>query len=134
MRHLWIGPTTVMLLTTLSAAQNISAPQRYDPSSEVTVQGTIMEVNNQSSPGTLRGAFLILKTSTTTINVHLGSPTGRAAREARLTAGQHVEVIGWIVNRHGTSVLLAREVRAGSTVHTFRTARGFPVSGRALRR
>ncbi len=134
MKHLWIGLMVGVCSSTLGVAQHISAPQRYDPSNEVTVQGTIAEVSNQASPRTPRGTFLTLDTSTTTLKVHLGPPTGRAVREARFSAGQQVEVVGWIVNRHGTSVLLAREVRVGSAVHTFRTARGFPISGRAPRR
>lgn len=134
MKHLCVGLVVGVCLTTLAAAQNISAPQRYDPSNEVTVQGTIVEVNNQATPRAPRGMFLTLKTSNTTFQVHLGSPAGRAVREARFSAGQQVEVIGCIVNRHGTSVLLARQVRAGNTVHTFRTTRGFPISGRAFRR
>ncbi len=133
MKCLWLSFTVVVCLTASALAQVAPRPMRYDPSREVTVQGTVVEVRNMARPGPLYGTHLVLRTPLNTLDVHLGPQRLAASRAASLAAGESVEVVGCVVNQNGSPILLARQVRKGDTVLTFRSARGLPMASRKTR-
>jgi len=133
MKTLWLSLTALVCLSATAVAQMAGAALRYDPSNEVAIRGTVVEVRSMARPGTPHGTYLVLKTPTDTLNVHLGPRRGSARRSASLAAGEQVEVVGCVVNSRGSQIVLAREVRKAGSVLTFRSARGFPTAGRAQR-
>ncbi len=133
MKSVWLSLSALVCLSAAAMAQMTGAALRYDPSNEVTVRGTVVEIRNLARPGTLHGTYLVLKTPTDTLNVHLGPRRWSARGRASLTAGEPVEVVGCVVSNRGSQILLAREVRKAGSVLTFRSARGLPTAGRAQR-
>jgi hypothetical protein len=123
-------------IPTASAQRRGSQTPRYDAATEVTLRGTIQEVRQTTGMGRrhLGGTHLTLKTDTDTVEVHLGPAAFIAEQKLVLTGGDAVEVVGSRVTVAGTTAILARELRTGDQVVTFRDAQGFPKwSGRGRR-
>jgi hypothetical protein len=102
----------------------------YDRANEVAVRGTVVEVRDMARVGTPHGTYLVLKTPTGTLNVHLGPRAWSAKGRASLSPGEPVEVVGALARYGQSAILLAREVHKANTTLTFRNAQGFPVVGR----
>jgi hypothetical protein len=130
MRTLWLILMAFVCLPAVILAQATRAPLRYDPSNEVAIRGTVMEVRQLVRSGTPHGTYLVLRTPTNILNVHLSPRALSAKTGASLKAGESVEVVGSLVSRGGSPILLARKVRTPNTVLTFRSDRGFPVASR----
>lgn len=133
MKTFWLYLSVILCLSATAMAQMTGAALRYDPSNEVAIRGTVVEVRDVKRPGTPHGTYLVLKTPTETLNVHLGPRRSAARGSASLAAGEPVEVVGCVVSSRGSQILLAREVRKADSVLTFRSARGLPTAGRAQR-
>ena len=133
MKSLWLLLCALACLSATAVAQMAGAALRYDPSNEVAIRGIVVEVRDVRRPGTPHGTYLVLKTPTDTLNVHLGPRRWSARGSASLVAGEQVEVVCCVVSSRGSHIVLAREVRKAGTVLTFRNARGFPNAGRAQR-
>ena len=131
MKTLWLFLSVLVCLSATALAQMTGAALRYNPSHEVAIRGTVVEVRDLARPGTPRGTYLILRTPAETFNVHLGPRRWSARGRASLAAGEPVEVVGCVVSSRGSQIVLAREVRKAGSVLTFRNARGFPTAGRA---
>jgi hypothetical protein len=113
----------------LSAASFAQAP-RYDRTSEVKVQGTVVEVRDLGRAAAPRGTYLMLRTPLGTLRVNLGPHPDLDNARPTLAAGETVEVVGSLARTSGGAILLARQVRKGDAVLTFRSERGFPVVSR----
>lgn len=133
MKTLWLLLSVLACLSATAVAQVAGGALRYDPSNEVAIRGTVVEVRNVARAGTPHGTYLVLKTPTDTLNVHLGPRRWSARGSASLAAGEQVEVVGCVVSSRGSQIVLAREVRKADSVLTFRSARGLPTAGRAQR-
>jgi hypothetical protein len=130
MRAIGLSLAAIVCLSAASFAQAPRLPLRYDRAHEVSVQGTVVEVRDLGRDTAPRGTYLILRTEVGILRVHLG-PRGRMAKaRPTLTPGEAVEVVGSLVRTNDEQILLARQVRKGDTVLTFRNDRGFPVMGR----
>jgi len=130
MKALWLSLAVVVCLSAAALAQLNRPRLRYDRANEVTVRGTVVGVRDITRVGTPHGTYLILKTPTNTLNVHLGPRRWAAKGWSTLSAGDPVEVVGCLVSPGESPILLAREVRKAGTVLTFRNMHGFPISGR----
>ncbi len=126
MKSLWLSLIVLVCLSATALAQMTGAALRYDPSNEVAIRGTVVEVRDLARPGTPHGTYLMLRTPTETFNVHLGPRRSAARGSPSLAAGEPVEVVGCVVSSRGSQIVLAREVRKAGSVLTFRSARGVP--------
>jgi len=130
MKALWLSLTALVCLSVAALAQLNRPRLQYHRANEVTVRGTVVEVRDITRVGTPHGTYLILKTPTDTLSVHLGPRRWAAKGRSALSAGDPVEVVGCLVRPGESPILLAREVRKAGTVLTFRNVQGFPISGR----
>lgn len=118
---------------------------RYDPSTEITVNGTVEDVQQltgaqkgqQSQPGLMcevcpmgaTGTHLTFKTTQGTFNVHVGPATYLASKNFRVAKGDELTITGSKVQFQGTESLIAREIKKGDQILTLRDAQGFLKAG-----
>jgi len=107
---------------------------RYNPATEVTVQGTVQEVKQFTGPRGFTGTHVILKTDQATLDVHLGPSPFLAQHKFEVKQGDQLQVKGSKVQLNGADVLLAREVKKGEQTLTLRDAQGFPLWSRRAQR
>jgi len=138
-RHILVRVVIVMLAMTGPAsiaafAQGPNQPggthPRYNPATEVTVQGTIQEVKQFTGPRGIPGTELILKTDQGTADVRVGPSAFLAQNKFEVAKGDASQVLGSKVQINGWDVLLARELKKGEQTLTLRDAQGFPVWSR----
>ncbi len=99
----------------------------YNPATEITVKGTVDEVNEFSQRGGARGIHVRLKTNQGTLDVRLGPSGFLAAKGLTVEKGDHIEVTGSKVTYNQVEAVLARVVKKGDTVVTLRDPDGVPL-------
>jgi hypothetical protein len=108
---------------------------KYDPSTVVTVKGTIDEVQDgmmhSGQMGQMKGTDhmgmdLVLKTDKETLTVLVG-PT-RFVKEKNFTfaQGDQIEVTGSKVKYNNADAVIAREIKKGDKTLTLRDEKGIP--------
>jgi len=102
----------------------------YDRSREITVQGTIEEVENARSGAPL-STHLKVRAQQGLVDVDLG-PAATASK-LTYTPGQAVQVVGVMADASGGPVLLARIVESGNQVTVLRNEHGLPLRARGPR-
>jgi len=119
--------TLVFTGTTAMLAQRPGpGPRRYDVKTEITVKGTVDDVQQFTGRRGMDGTHLMLKTDTETLDVHVGPTSFLADKKFSVAKGDQVEVTGSKVKVGGADVLLAREItKDGSTV-VLRDSQGRP--------
>jgi hypothetical protein len=125
----------VVGLSLAASAQTQRSRRNYDPKTEVTVQGTIEDVQQQAGRHGWSGTHLLLKTETGTLPVHVGPSSYLAKQQFSFVKGDKIEVLGSRVTIAQKETLLAREItKAGKTL-VLRDAQGIPqwAGGRAWR-
>jgi len=110
---------------------------QYDTTKEVTLKGTVEEVQEMDCPecprGT-KGTHITLKTSDQNFDVHLG-PTGYLTDQKFTVAKKdQLEVTGSKVKQGDAEVILAREVKKGDKTIALRNAQGVPAWSRGMQR
>jgi hypothetical protein len=110
---------------TAARAKAVAAAPRYDIAKEVTTEGTVASVVTKPSPGMLAGAHLMVKTSSGTLDAHLGSYAMRGTNALTLTVGERVKLVGVMTSALGQPVLLVRTVQSGSGLRVIRNLHGF---------
>jgi hypothetical protein len=124
-----------VFLAVSAAFAQMRATPRYDPKTEVTLKGTIMDVTEQAGPrGRWTGTHLMLKTDAQTIDVHIGPTRYLEQEKIHFSKGDTVEVTGSRVKIDNADVLLAREIKMGDRTVTLRNAEGVPVWSRGRRK
>ena len=111
------------------AAQKSTSVPKYDPTTEVTLKGTVDEVRDRECPvsGGM-GSHIILRLSADkTIEVHLASTKFVKAYELVFSKGDNIEVTGSKVTFEGVETIFAREVKRGNDTFVFRDKDGKPV-------
>jgi hypothetical protein len=106
----------------------------YNPATEVTVKGTVEEVNQVTGRRGWAGTHLTLKTDGGSLDVHLGPSSFMASKKFEIAKGDQIEVIGSKVSYQGHDGLVAREIRKGDQTLTVRDAQGIPLWSRGRRR
>lgn len=103
----------------------------YDPKTEMTVAGTVQEVQLQTGRRGNSGTHAVVKTQDGLLNVHMG-PTAFLAKEGlSLAKGDSVEITGSKVTVGGKDAFIAREVKKDGKSYVLRDSAGKPIwSGR----
>jgi hypothetical protein len=83
------------------AARNVSIQRVYDPSKEVTLEGTVETLVTKATPGTLGGAHLMLATAQGKLDTHLGAFALTEENASAIKPGQRVKVVGAMTTLHG---------------------------------
>jgi hypothetical protein len=99
---------------------------RYNPSTEVTVKGTVEKVTENTSPLGWPGTHLTVKAGAETLDVHVGPSDFLTAKKFEIAAGDQVEVVGSKIKYEGADALLAREIKKGDKSLILRNAQGIP--------
>jgi hypothetical protein len=100
--------------------------RNYDPKTEVTVKGTIEEVQQQEGRRGWTGTHLLLKTDSGTLAVHVGPSAYIAKQQFSFAKGDAIEVLGSKVTMAGKDTLLAREITKDGKTLVLRNAQGIP--------
>ena len=104
----------------------MQSPPMYNVATEVTLTGTIDEVQTIAGPSGQGGVHVVLKTSTETIRVNIGPSWFMTQEKYALAKGDAVAVTGSRVKLDTGEVVIAREIKKGAQTMTFRDAKGFP--------
>ena len=104
----------------------------YDVKTEVRLTGAVVHVNavahGAGSSGTAtQDSTLMLKTDRGAVAVQLAPAAFLAKKKVKIAKGDTVDVIGSHVTIGDSQVVLAREIRKGSTSWTLRDADGTPL-------
>jgi len=128
---------TALLIIPLAAAQsaggNGQGGRRYNPATEITVTGTVAEVQQYTRGGGWGGTHLTLKTDHATLDVHLGPTRFLAEEKFSFAKGDQLEVTGSKIPYGGGEALVARLVKKGDKTLTLRDAAGIPLWSRGGR-
>jgi hypothetical protein len=107
----------------------------YDPSTVVTVKGTIQDVQEgmmqsgqmgDMSRMNHMGTHLVLKADDKTCTVLVGPASFVKEKNFAFTKGDQIEVTGSKVKYGGSDALVAREIKKGDKVLTLRDEKGTP--------
>lgn len=109
-----------------------ATPAPYDVKTEVRLTGVVVHVNavvhgGGSSRMAAQESTLILKTDAGTFDVQLAPAAFLAEKKVKIAKGDTVELIGSRVTTGDSEVVLAREIRKGSTSWALRDASGAPL-------
>lgn len=118
--------TIVAGLGFVAAAQGPRGMRNYDPKTEMTVKGTVQNVQEQAGKGGQMGTHLILKTDSGTLPVHVGPSVYIANKHFSFVKGDQIEVLGSKVALDGTETLLAREITKDGKRLILRNSQGVP--------
>ena len=100
---------------------------RYDPKTEVTVTGTLEDVQLHPGHHAGTGTHLILRTNSGTMEVHVGPTAYIEKQQFSFTKGDQVEVVGSRVKIDGSDALLARQISRGGKTLSLRDQTGVPL-------
>ncbi len=104
----------------------------YDLQREGTVVGTVVSYTQASTTPPL-GAHVILKTSSGSLDVHLGDPRLLQANHFNIQVGDTLRIVGEAVNFGKGTQFVARVVQNGTQALQVRSIRGVPLSYAAPR-
>jgi len=99
---------------------------KYDMKTETTLKGTVESVMEVPGTGGMSGTHLALKTETETIHVHLGPTAFVTKQGVAFAKHDQVSVTGSRIKGEGFEAILARSVKKGDKVVTFRDEKGMP--------
>lgn len=101
---------------------------RYDPSKEVTVKGTVLEVKDYQCPisGGM-GAHLVLQTGEGPVEVHLALASFLTEYQITFAKGDKLEIVGNRVTFHDMPAMLVRKITRNESEYFFRDTKGRPL-------
>lgn len=102
-----------------------AAASRYDITRETVVEGTVMSVVTNPAPGLPAGTHLMLRTSSGTVDAHLGSYAMSGPGAVTVTTGEGVKVVGVMTTFRGRRVFIVRTLQAGLGFYRIRNEHGF---------
>ncbi len=100
---------------------------RYDKATEVTLSGTVQEVQSHQGRMGMSGTHLMLNTSSGVVDVHVGPTNWLATQKYEFAQGDQLEIVGSRVKMEGQDAFLAREIKKGGVTMTLRNENGIPV-------
>ncbi len=100
---------------------------KYDPKSEVTINGTIDDIKDFTAAKGDIGTVLVVKTATDTFDVRLCPNSFLKEFAVTFNKGDKVEITGSKVTIEDKPVILAREVVLGNNTLVLRDKQGAPV-------
>jgi hypothetical protein len=128
-----VGATFLVAAPLLAQAQGRGSGPRYDPATEATLTGTVESLDQITGPGGRRGrrglggTHLTFKTSTETLEVHLGPTAFLNEKTVAIAKGDTLVITGSRVTVDGDRVFIAKEVTKGDSTWTLRDAAGLPL-------
>lgn len=126
--------TLVFLTAAVVLAQGPKKGMRnYDPSTEITVKGTVEEVQQTQGRRGWNGTHLILKTAAENMEVHVGPSSYLTEKQFSFAKGDQLEVVGSKVELGTKAVLIAREITKDGNKLVLRNAQGIPMWPRGRR-
>jgi DNA/RNA endonuclease YhcR with UshA esterase domain len=128
-RSMVILVTLVAVAAMAFAQKPSSSAPKYDPTTEVTLKGTVQDFNDHECPvsGGM-GSHVILKIGDDkTIEVHLATTKFVKSYELVFNKGDAIEVTGSKVKLNGVDAIFAREIKDGNDTYVFRDKDGTPV-------
>jgi hypothetical protein len=123
----------VLAVSMTAMAQGPGARRRYDPKTEVTVKGTVENVQQYTGRRGWNGVHLTLKTDSSTLNVHVGPSAYISQQHFSFAKSDTIEVVGSKTTLAGTEALLAREITKDGKTLVLRDAQGIPQWARGRR-
>lgn len=109
----------------------------YDPSTVVTIKGTVQEVQQGTAPAGHQqmggmGVHLVLKTDKETQAVLVGPQSFLTQKNFSFSKGDQIEVTGSKVKYGSSEAIIAREIKKGDKTLMLRNEQGIPEwSGRS---
>jgi DNA/RNA endonuclease YhcR with UshA esterase domain len=100
--------------------------RNYDPKTEVTVKGTVEDVQEIAGRNGRTGTHLLLKTDSGTLPVHVGPSAYILKNQFSFSKGDEISVLGSKVTIAGKETLLAREITKDGKTLVLRNAQGIP--------
>jgi hypothetical protein len=134
MNHLLVA--AVMIAGVIASAQRPANAPNYDPSKEITIQGTVEDVLTAQT-GNMPGVHLTVKAENKNYDVRLGPAWYVQEKQFTFAKGDKISVIGSpLAAQPGSAaeVMIARQVKKGDSVLELRNASGFPNWSRGPRR
>ncbi|MBZ5651639.1 MAG: hypothetical protein LAO18_14275 [Acidobacteriia bacterium] len=131
-RTIWskLASTFLLTLMTMPLLAQGSGPgtgmRHYDPKTEVTINGTIEDVQQQTGKGGWKGTHLILKLESASVHVHVGPSSYIEQKQFAFGKGDTIKVVGSKVTISGQEVVLAREITKDGKTVVLRNAQGVP--------
>lgn len=98
----------------------------YDPATETTVSGKVVEVTQHPGRGAGTGTHLLIETDGGRMEVHLGPTNFVASQNVSFAKGDAITVTGSKMRFGDSDVIIAREVKKGDSVLTLRDRQGIP--------
>jgi hypothetical protein len=127
MRNAALSFFVVIACAGLAAQTPASAPRAYDPSTEVTLGGVILEVVATNAPDGTVGVHLDVTTARkTSVKVHLGPAMFIGMNDGSFFADEQVLITGAFVTHDGETALWARTITKGGKTLTLRNKDGEP--------
>jgi hypothetical protein len=99
----------------------------YDVARESVISGKVLEYS-AAGKSALKGAHVIVQTSSGTVDAHLGNARILKANHLTLEAGDSVSITGETVTYSGGTVFVARVIQKGSQSVAVRSRAGMPLS------
>lgn len=116
-----------------SPGGNEQGTPRYNPAAEITLTGTVEEIQQYTRGGGRGGTHLTLKTEHATREVHLGPSWFLAEKQFAFAKGDQLEVTGSKIPYAGGEAVVARVVKKGGKTLTLRDSAGIPLWSRGRR-
>lgn len=116
----------ILGLPLVAFGQGPGGMRNYDPKTEVTVRGTIEDIQEQSGKQGGKGTHLLLKTDSATVPVHVGPSAYIANKQFSFAKGDQITVLGSKVTIAGKETLLAREITKDGKTLVLRNPQGVP--------
>jgi len=99
----------------------------YDPTTEVTLTGTVDEVLMQAGRGGATGLHLLVTDESETYDVHVGPTFYLFPEGLEVEKGDQVSVTGSMIDLNGAPALIVKEISKGDFAITLRDDIGLPV-------
>ncbi len=107
----------------------------YDPSTVVTVKGTIEDVKQMPGRnGGMGGTHLVVATDMGKVDVQLGPTAFLEEKGLEPAKGESIEVTGSKIDYEGVETVIARDVKVGDKSVTLRDEKGVPEWPKGKRR
>ena len=113
------------------AGRRGKAARNYDPSTEITVKGTVQDVVHPTGKTNNAGTHLTLKSDQGTFDIHVGPSAYISSQQFTFTKGDEIEVVGSKTTVDGKEALRARQITKDGKVLTLRDKQGLPLWSRA---
>jgi hypothetical protein len=109
---------------TATGVKKVHQTPFYDPTKEVTLQGTVENVLRTPSRGMVPGAHIMLATGSGIVDTHVGPFAFKGYHPISVEPGSRVSVVGVMKTVRGSQLFLARTVKVGDEEYKIRNEHG----------